>query len=166
MALHGPKMTHQDLQNGLCNHQRWPLDNNSIGKKPSKTIGKINILASALHDDTKIAAKMPKMTTKSHNMAQGPPTVALHGPKMALHGPKMTHRDLQNGPCNHQRWPLGNNSIGQKPSKTIGKINILASALHDDTKMAAKMPKMTIKNPNMATKTSQSSIPWAQDGFA
>ena len=111
-----------------------------MGQKPSKTNEKIKMLASALHDDTKMAPKMPKMTTKSPKMAKGPPKVALHGPKMALHGPKMTHRDLQNGLCNHQRWPLGNNSIGQKPSKTIGKINILASALHDDTKIAAKMP--------------------------
>merc|ERR1711893_217687 len=96
----------------------------------------------------------PRWPQDGPKMAQGPPRVALHGPKMALHGPKMTHRDLQNGLCNHQRWPLDNNSIGQKPSKTIGKINILASALHDDTKMAAKMPKMTAKSPKMATRTS------------
>ena len=113
------------ITKGKRHHQRWPLDANSVGQKPSKTIWKINILASALHDDTKMAAKMPKMTTKSPKMAQGPPKVALHGPKMALHGHKMTHQDLQHGLYNHQIWLLDSNFIGQKRLKNNRECKML-----------------------------------------
>ena len=97
MALHGPKMTHRDLQHGLCNRQRWPPDSNSIGQKPSKNHWEIKIFAFALHRDTKMAAKMPKMTTKSPKMAPRTKT-ALQMPKTAPKISRIGGPNLQDSP--------------------------------------------------------------------